>query len=194
MRNDVLKWITSAGGPLVLLDEELATYWTGAGDDDSSSLCDGETDTNGRKENASKAPTDYERACSVTDYVGLLAVGPGQCVILGEEPMPTAWWPELDSGAGIIIRWRWAQDEQSALAAVRNSLRGNWSEGGPLFRVLSGSLVLFDSACPGVDIDCTRSGCLLTIALGKGHYEIRTLFCEPDDQTAMILHRLSPLL
>lgn len=161
-----LTWITSAGGPLLFLEEHLLAHWHGY-------------DT-----------SDYDRVCSINDYLGVLDVGPGQGLVLGEEPMPTAWRSFPEWPGGMFIRWQWAEDDNSVLEAIADLQRVSWEPTGIVFDVANTSLLLFDAVCPGKDADCNRTGCRLSIRLKEGQYFIETAHYQPDESTALILHRL----
>ncbi len=161
-----LSWITSAGGPLLFLEEHLLPHWHGY-------------DT-----------SDYDRACSIKDYLGLLEVGPGQGLVLGEEPMPTAWRSFPRPPGGMFIRWQWADDDDSVVRAIADLEKVSWEATGIVFDVANSSLVLFDAVCSGQDPDCNTTGCRLNIRLEEGHYFIQTAHYQPDENTALILHRL----
>lgn len=156
-----LTWIESAGGPLLLLEEHLLSHWHGI-----------ETD-------------DYDRACGIDDYLGLLDVGSGRALVLGEEPMSTAWLSE----PGMFVRWQYADDNESVEEAIADLSKASWEATAIVVDVTDSSLVLFDAACSGEDPDCNRSGCKLNIALKEKRYLIETAHYTPDENTALILHR-----
>src|SRR5687767_15306764 len=101
-----LTWITSAGGPLILLEKQLLSHWHGT-----------ETD-------------DYDRSCGIDDYLGLLDVGSGRALVLGEEPMPTAWQFLSGPAEGMLIRWQWADDDESVVEAIADLSKASWEATG----------------------------------------------------------------
>lgn len=163
-----LKWVNSAGGPLLLLEERLLPDWKGH---DFAPTGHG-----GR--------TDYERACDVDDYVGLIEVGAGRALVLGDEPMQTTWSPSRGAG-GVLIRWQWADSEASAVNSVGGVPEESWEPTGLTLQVSGRGLLLFDSANPGDD-----PGEGLSIQLEPGTYEVATALCQPDAATSLVLHRL----
>jgi hypothetical protein len=162
-----LKWVNSAGGPLLLLEEQLLPDWKGDG---------GASGGRGGR-------TDYERACDVDDYLGLVEVGPGRALVLGDEPMQTTWWPSPGAG-GMLIRWQWADGEASVVNSVGGVPEESWEPTGLTFRVSGRDLLLFDSARPG-----DEPGEGLSIQLAGGQYEIVTALHRPDASTSLVLHR-----
>lgn len=165
-----LVWIESAGGPLLLLEKNLIPGWHGC----SSNLED--------------SPTDYERACAVDDYIGVIPVASGIGIVLGEEPLSSAWWPLTEAGRGVLVRWLFAENEAAVTRALENLPNREWQRTNVEFTVSNGSLILFDAASSGPDIDES-----LEIELPGGRYAAETLMYEPDEQTSLILHRFVPL-
>ncbi len=63
--------------------------------------------------------TDYGRACALTDDVGLLPVGAGQTLVLGQSPPMVAWSPRSPAGAqDVFILESWMVDLDALLDAV----------------------------------------------------------------------------
>jgi len=110
-----LDWIESAGGPLLMLEEDLLSHWRG-----SQQVFIGE-------------PTDYERACAVDDYIALIAVNSREGIVLGEEPFRTAWWFSLELGYGFLVRWVFANSEADVLQALKNLPSDKWERTGLKF-------------------------------------------------------------
>ena len=74
---DRITWVNSGGGPLIVIPVEVAHLWRG----DGGLGCPmGTCRWSGRRV---LKHTDYGRACGVDDYLGVLAVGPGECLVLG---------------------------------------------------------------------------------------------------------------
>lgn len=166
-----LSWISSAGGPLLLLPESLVGHWRGS--------------FSASEEN-SQSQTDYDRACSVEGYVGVINVNAGQGLVLGDEPMQTSWLPLSEQLGGVLVRWQWAPDEKHVNEAMTDLSRLAWEPPTHTFRVSDKVLLLFDAACSGND-----PGDALNIDLLPGQYSIESTHYEPDEETSLILHRLS---
>jgi hypothetical protein len=91
------KWVATGGGPLILVPVEVALHWRGTdGIGPSSEVWEswGEDEFSG---------TDYGRACGVDDYLGVLGCGPGECLVLGDEPIGDA----IGVAKATARRWRW---------------------------------------------------------------------------------------
>ncbi|MDT5268358.1 MAG: hypothetical protein QOH49_544 [Acidobacteriota bacterium] len=165
-----LTWVNSAGGPLVLLEEHLLPEWRGH---------DGST----AQEHEGR--TDYERACDVDDYLGLVEVGSGRALVLGDEPMQTTWCPSPEGSGVVLLRWQWADSEAAVIDAAGDMPEESWESTGLIFQTSGRDLVLFDSAYPG-----DEPGERLTIQLARGQYGIDTAHYRPDAETSLVLHRL----
>jgi hypothetical protein len=166
-----LKWISSEGGPLLLVERSLVSHWQGV------SIAQANGTENGFQ-------TDYDRACSIEDYVGLIAVGTGEALVLGDEPMQTSWLTLSDRN-GILIRWQWAADEESVRNTLNEITEAAWQPTDVLFQSKTDELLLFDAASPGDEIESS-----LVINLSAGEYSVDTAFWQPNDETSLILHRL----
>ena len=161
-----LKWIESAGGPLLLLERALLPYWQGSFGDGAST-------------------TDYDRACQVADYVGEIEVASGSGVVLGEEPFSTTWWQSERSLNGCLVRWGFAENEMKVREVLSSLLVAqHWRATDIKLEILNGELILFDSACSGTAVDDS-----LTITIPPGAYTVETLHYNPNDELSLILHR-----
>src|SRR5215203_1744748 len=106
-----LSWLESGGGPLLLIPGEYLSLWEGI-----DPPTDGRQIVAKSRWNADNAAaTDHDRACDVADYLGLIDIGDGNGLILGDEPLPTAWLPDEIAFGGILVRWVHAESEQEVL-------------------------------------------------------------------------------
>jgi hypothetical protein len=168
-----LQWIASAGGPLLLLEEHLLSYWRGFN----------------LPKNNPEFVTDYDRACEIDDYIGIIGIDSGYGLVLGDDPCETAWFqfPEIQNG--LLVRWIFAENEPAVIDALNNLQEADWQKTGVKMHLSNGKLILFDSACEGTNLDEK-----LQIEISKGWYEVETLLYEPNKQTSLILHRFFQLL
>ncbi|MGI8882844.1 MAG: Imm21 family immunity protein, partial [Pyrinomonadaceae bacterium] len=100
MKTDDFKftWVSGDGGPLILMEQKYLTTWEGS-----------DEPSNGRVIEANSqwvldVITDYDRACSIEDYLGLINVGEGKAIVLGGDEMATTWFPLSENSEGILIR------------------------------------------------------------------------------------------
>jgi hypothetical protein len=158
-----LRWVESTGGPLVVLSQDLAGEWSGY------------------------AGPDYDLACTIDGFVGFAPEGdqprPGPVLVLGGEPLRTTFLAD----SRCLVRWNYAESEEGLLAAVRERLAGEdaWDEG--VAYDVAGPTVLMDASLPGPEAD----GEWLELDLPSGEYDVRTLFFESGD-TSAVLHRFTP--
>ena len=173
-------WVESGGGPLVVIPVEVAHHWRGVegfGLINSDSFMLSEIFIN---------YTDYDRACKVDDYLGMLEVGPGTCLVFGDEPLATTFLM-AEEGA-IFVRWVCAENEKDILQAAQVVPDDAWVSCANRFHVGKGGLLLFDSAFPGDDLPDSHLEEIrswIHVPVPSGTYEV-----EPDDSTRLIVHRL----
>jgi hypothetical protein len=187
-----LNWVVSNGGPLLLVPGEHLLSWGGVEPPADGRRIDAQFRFNGRDEPA----TDYDRACDVSmaGYVGLLDIGTGQGLLLGDEPLSTAWLPAAtssdggDDTGGLLIRWVYANRKADVVAALAHVPQTAWRDEGVVLRVGHEPLYLLDAACPGSELE---GDSYLTIPLPPGRYAIATAEYEPDSHTSLLLHRLT---
>lgn len=169
MTAESLRWVESGGGPLLLLPEPLLAEWHGA-------------------EGPSTEHTDYERACAVQDYLASIPVGRGVGLVLGDEPLTTAWLPARGGRGGTLVRWVHAPDDAAVLAALTEEVGAPMPGQAGVALPVRAPLVLFDSAYAGRDLPPDR----LRIELPPGDYLVETLSLHPDPAVSLLLHRFSP--
>ncbi|MFF7975056.1 Imm21 family immunity protein [Streptomyces sp. NPDC007905] len=160
-----LEWVESGGGPLIAVPETVLPFWAGA---DSEELA-----------------TDYDRACEVDGYVGLLPVGDSAALVLGDEPASTSYLPDH----GTFVRWSAANSENELLTQIPAALDAAvW--GDEIRWNVPGPVVLFDSAWPG---GAAQGEEHLRVPLEPGPYAVRAAYAQPGPETWVGLVRLSRL-
>jgi hypothetical protein len=174
LQNGQREWIASLGGPLILLSSEFLPDWNGtfiydADDEDFIGSASG---------------TDYERAGQVDDYVGVVPVGDGQGLILGDAPLQTCWWP-LPPIGGMFVRWRYSDSKENIERYFSLLHEGDWETTSCTLTVGEHPLYLFDSASMGTELDES-----LVIQLPAGTYVIDTCDKKFNAATALLFHRL----
>jgi hypothetical protein len=118
------RWVETTGGPFAVLPVGGLRDWDGA---------DG---------------SDYDEACAVEDYLGVLSDRPGgegAVLIVADEPLPATYISDLRS----ILQWQYAPTADALLTAARREVGRieDW-ETGPVFDCTQ-SLVLGDASLPG---------------------------------------------
>jgi hypothetical protein len=165
-------WISSVGGPLILMNRESLPYWNG------NSLL---FSTN------PGVLTDYERACAIDDFVGILSVNGLEALVLGDLPSDTTF-RLLDERNCLLIRWIGAESDDAVTLLIReimsNKIHG-WTKTTCKIQVTNKALVLFDSVCKGNELSDSS-----TVECPNGAYVVFTLSYRPNPETNFFLIRL----
>nr|WP_322682477.1 Imm21 family immunity protein [Nostoc sp. DedQUE07]MDZ8127711.1 Imm21 family immunity protein [Nostoc sp. DedQUE07] len=135
------KWIKSGGGPLICVENELAPQWLGV---NANSTTQGSDRT---------YANDYKRACSVSDYVGKIALGNRHALILGDMPLETQIW-QLHAQLPRIVRVYYADPEVNVVNKLESMHDLDFSSPVETLEidVISMPMIVFDSAYPGQDV------------------------------------------
>jgi hypothetical protein len=181
MKTDEFKftWVSGDGGPLILMEQKYLANWEG---------CD--EPSNGRVIEANsrwglEVATDYDLACDVEDYLGLINVGKGKALVFGGDELATTWFPLLENHEGILIRWNYGNSE-SEVIDFAESLADEVEKNETIeFSVENSELALFVAAESGNDKVYPR----LNFNLSSGTYKVSTIERE-DEQTSIICHHL----
>jgi hypothetical protein len=163
-------WVSSAGGPLLVAPQSALSLWTGA------SSTDGPVESWG----------DYGRACAVDGYIGMVAIGQRQALVLGDEPAQSTYLPS----DRLFLRWAAAYEEDELLSAARRAIRDGvaWDADEDVLWVVDGPVVMFDSALPGTELEPNNH---LVVDLHPGTYRVRATY-RADGDNWMILVQLQP--
>src|SRR6185295_11862206 len=94
-----LRTVASCGGPILVLPKNLVRFWEGCHEPSGGRVVEAifRADPDGGP------ATDYDRACDVAGYLGVIPVGTGTGLVLGDQPLSTGWWP-LKNGSGVLFR------------------------------------------------------------------------------------------
>jgi hypothetical protein len=179
-----LKWIDSAGGPLILIADKTVGLWSGILKR-SAYLTNVDEDAN---DFLDPDEADYGKACLIEDYLGLVMVDDEEVLVLGDEPMLTTFFFSQDKP--VLARWFYGEDKEfvdNTLLNIDLSSINNW-EFALTFNLMSNKQFLFDSACSKSMIDKKQEDCL-HINMNPGRYKLSTSVYEPDSKTKLILHK-----
>ncbi|MFI5476710.1 Imm21 family immunity protein [Streptomyces cacaoi] len=157
-----LTWLETEGGPFIVVPRTALPHWSG---------------TEG----------DYDRACEVMDFVGVLALpDEAEALVLGDEPLTTAYLPEYR----VLVRWCYAESEDGVADFIRAGLpTAEWEEG-PVLST-TGELVMFDAAYFGTEVGTLTDSTALELAAGR--YRVDSASIEPDQLTSFRVHRFVEL-
>lgn len=176
---DRLKWIDTAGGPLILISDKSYNLWSGILK--RNSYLDGKIEDADDFLNSDE--TDYGKACLVQDYLGIVDIGDDTVLVLGDAPLLTT---VLHSAGNSVVMARWDYGENEELVdhylkTIDLSSIDNW-EFALTFKLSTDRQYLFDSACSASMLDNGNNDCL-SLNMKQGDYKIWTSIYEPDDKT-----------
>jgi hypothetical protein len=162
------EWIRSEGGPLILLEERLRPSW------------------NGVLPVEGVVNSDYQRACGVADYVGLIPVGSGVGIVLGEEPIPATWVSSMPHlGYGALVRSYYDEFNPGIWSSLNDVKPEIFVDPTLTVELRDSRLVLFDSGEPGSNV----LGDELAISIEPGEYRISTGEYRPNQEILLWIHR-----
>lgn len=186
-----LRWISSSGGPLILMEMKFLDQWLGSylpADEYNSAevktprgdyyLCI-DSDLSGRE-------TDYVRACSVESSAALLDVGSVKGLVLADENHRTSWWP-MGRG-GVLVRQVCSDSERHVINDLRRlpGAKPVWQQVGT-WTLTTPHLLLFDA----LDLGIKRDSEALQITIKQGTYSVQTcLNFGLTKGTSLLLHKL----
>lgn len=168
--NEKLKWISSLGGPLILMERNALSDWHGSEDE--------------RDYAKNNHLTDYDRAGEISDYLGVIEVSDSKALVL---PMPneTTSVP-IDPEHVLIARWIWAESEGDVRETLQKlELEQPWVDSGVMLNFDSGDLILFDSVYSGRDVFDS-----INISVKPGTYSVSTLSYQPNNATNLFMIEL----
>jgi hypothetical protein len=186
MQNESLKWVSSEGAPLLLLSRHHLKKWEGTDVPSGGRVVEAIF----RWDGPGSPATDYDCACDVDGYVGIIPVGQGEAVVLGDHPCPTLWWPGDNGDLNLLVRHAYTRSatDEEVLSLLRGLGTVSWEDTGLRFTADQTPLILFDSA---QNPSWESFEGFLEIPLPPGTYRIETAFYKPDKHTFLILHRFA---
>jgi hypothetical protein len=173
-----MKWIKSAGGPLICLERELVRDWHGvlAGPGLTA-------------DHSVAYLSDYGRACQVQSYLRPINVGRGSALILGDMPLETSVWNDDFANATIVRLF--CCDPRTNIPELLAGI-GNACFDDPVeltnFEVVAGNMIIFDSALSGSD----EKKKTIAFRTPPGNYRILTSIVNPNTRTSFLLHKFFP--
>ncbi|MEU9367149.1 Imm21 family immunity protein [Streptomyces avermitilis] len=165
-----LAWVQSMGGPLIVIPVSALDQWGGCTED---GIIVGGTDV----------PDDYDRACDVENWAGVIDVGTeASGLVLADEPATTCYLSEQN----VFVRWLAADSDAELLEAARAILDDpatDWEDCGVW--ETDGSAVLLDSAVAGADLvaEYPDQGSLpeqAQIPVPAGRWSVRAIYKTGD--------------
>lgn len=162
-----LHWVNSAGGPLVCASPAVGRAWRGT-----------------RASSVGGGQSDYERACDQVDYVSVIACGPAQVLVLGDEPLQSTFVVK-DEGV-LVVRWvSCVSSERAASAIAQLPSALPTIEEPTKFRLDDRGLIMFDAALDGIDPAVCAS-----VDLKPGVFMVTTEKYKSEGAYEFLVHRL----
>ncbi len=128
-------------------------------------------------------PSDYDVACGVEGYVGVIEKDGSQVLVLGDEPLQTA--IASLNGRSCLVRWAYAPSHEAAqhsIAAMEPiHLRGPLES--VAIRIVHSPLVLMDAGAPGESPGVTSE-----VELTPGAYSVHVYEFAPTQDTKFLVH------
>jgi len=171
-----MEWIASDGGPLICLGHSTILSWKGV---------DGLSE---HKYHKKGYRNDYERACDIKDYLGVIPILSSNGIVLGDMPLDTtvltgknglpliarAFYSEPLTDIASVLVGEMDPENTTEVESVSISVdEKNWH--------------IFDSAYPGY-IGLKRC---LSIALPAVELCVKTFEYKPDSRTFLLVHQFN---
>jgi len=188
------RWFLNDGGPLIVLPREAAAFWEG-----------GDLPANGRVVQANfrwntETATDYDRACDIDDYHGVIDVGDSWGLVLHDE-IPAAGWMKMRDGEALfLVRIIYCEtDGDDEVHRCYRKLRdADWKRIAEKLPLVNGELILFHAAgrLDGSLQEVTPSdggfaliGDAIKAPMAPGSYAIETADTADDDEARFMFYR-----
>lgn len=160
IREGKLRWISSAGGPLVVLQQSTLSSWGGA------------------------LGGDYDRAGAIRGYIGIIKQGELDAIVLWGEPLETAYY--AGAKGQFLVRWSYGPDDTAVLNSLDRMHAAAMSVSEDLVvEVVDDRQFIIDAAAPGYDAEEQ-----VPLSLTPGRYVIASGIYRPSPEIEMIVHPL----
>lgn len=171
-----MDWIKSAGGPLICVEKELANSWRGI-------LGNSVNDRT-----AIPTSNDYDRACAVSDYVGIVVLPPKYALVFGDMPLETTvYCPSSEISLVVRVFYMDPGADLLQIFAAHGSLSFVDSIESIDCEIQTGHMVIFDSAINGLHQAYDK----LSFDISPGSYQILTKIFELDSRTSVLIHKFA---
>lgn len=186
--NDV-RWVACDGGPHLLLPSELATSWSGICPPRDGRVINAKFRWSGDR---TEPASDYDAACDVDDLVGLVALGEGFALVLGDVVPMSTWVASTQfTGGLLVVPMQWPEPNVAdwrLLEAVHAVGRSSFMRTGISVKSASGSFVL----CAAADYGPSWCYPTLMVAIAPGEYRVHSVETEVQG-FSLRLHGLQPV-
>lgn len=135
-----LHWMSTEGGPHLVLPEKYASAWEGWASPSGGRVVEAIF-----RCNPDGPATDYDRACSVSGWLGVIPVGQGQALVLSGDDTQATYY-RTRRGQHFLLRWLYAPSETELLDYFQDVWSGLPIEAESVFCHPGGKVLLMDSA------------------------------------------------
>jgi hypothetical protein len=178
MNKKRLDWIRSNGGPLICIERGNEHQWLGA-------------DGLGTQQNiTNNFSNDYEKACGVEDYIGIIEINKGLALVLGDMPLETRV-TYRNERTPVIVRIFYAEKDDDVIEKLKSFEFFDEVDSIESINIeLNGKeIIIFDSAYRYSEIGNE----FLTLDIKAAKYRIYTKLINPDDRTSLLIHEFLQL-
>lgn len=160
----MMRWIES-DGPLLLIPRSVVPHWGG-----------GQSSEHGRGD-------DYDAACAVEGYVGVIERNGAPVVVVTGEPLPTT--AVRLGSATALVRWEYAPSEEEASNLLRQLRAPDAYESEWYADFVSNEREWF--LMSAVE-DGRKPGVLIPVELEPGAYRVQVRQWSPTDDAAFLVY------
>jgi hypothetical protein len=172
-------WVETLGGPHLVLPEAHADAWEG-----NAAPSKGRVIQATFRCDPSSPATDYDRACSIDDWLGVIPVGDGQALVLSGDDTSAAYFC-MGTGKDYLLRWLYAPSETDLLDYFYNVCERLEPEKEDEFQHSGGKIFLMDS----VDAVGSWATPPSAFVMPRGRYRVLTSYSE-SEEVYIIVHKL----
>jgi hypothetical protein len=172
----ILTWIKTTGGPHLVVPEKHAAHWEGVAEPSHGRVVQAKF-----RYDPTGPATDYDRACDVAGWLGVIRVGRGRGVVLTGDRTTAAYHPWNDRH--FILRWRFAPSEGVLLEQFHVTVGRLAVEQEVTVRHTGGRLFLMDAS----DIPRGWLGEHSAFELPAGAYRVTAAHSE-SEEVSVIVH------
>lgn len=176
------------GGPLVLIPQPYLLAWEGGSPPSSGRVVQAKF----RCDDPDAPATDYDLACDVDGYLGVIPVGAGEGLVVSIDPLPACWWSDEQGRGGVLLRWLHGDGTLNTDQVAASVPEDLWEPTGIRFHIPEGRVYLFDSAYPARELPNMDEDQKLTFFISPGRYSLATALYAPDEENSLVLHRFTP--
>lgn len=174
-----LRWIETAGGPHLVLPKRYSSDWEGFLSPSGGRVVEATF-----RSNPGGSASDYDLACSVEGWAGVIPVGRGQALALTGDDTQAAYY-QTACGQHFILRWIYAESETELLDYFEDVRSQSIAESELEWRHPGGAVLLMDSGdVPGRWLITPSE-----FVLRRGRYRVLTFYSK-EDTNCLVYHEL----